>query len=166
MSGAATVGSCTVTALSTTLNVTSVSAGFLFSGQLLADTTAALAPGTTITSQLTSQIPGINGGIGTYALSNQQIVASEAMTTSLVVSAQVQAMTTRDIRQMEGINLQGTLRAIYLTGDFNGVVRPLLKGGDLVTFPDGTVWLVTVVSEPWKNTAGWTKIIVTLQDGS
>ena len=82
------------------------------------------------------------------------------------ILAQIQALTTRDLRQAEGLNLQGEMRAIYVMGTLNGVVRVLLKGGDLVTFPDGTVWLVSLVPEPWSTTAGFTKAVITLQDGS
>jgi hypothetical protein len=82
------------------------------------------------------------------------------------ILAQIQALTTRDLRQMEGLNLQGEMRSIYVMGTLNGVVRVLLKGGDLVTFPDGTVWLVTLVPEPWSTTANWTKAVITLQDGA
>jgi hypothetical protein len=88
------------------------------------------------------------------------------MTTSLTVLAQIQALTTRDLRQMEGLNTQGEMRSIYVSGTLNGVVRVLLKGGDLVIFPDGTVWLVSLVPEPWSTTAGFTKAVITLQDGS
>ncbi len=79
------------------------------------------------------------------------------------VLAQVQALSGRDLRQIEGLNLQGTLRAIYVDDGIDGVERVTLKGGDLITLPDCSVWLVTLVPEPWKTTAGWTKAIITLQ---
>jgi hypothetical protein len=157
-----TPGSLTGSVSGTTLTVTAVASGYLAAGQLLADAGPSLLPGTTITDQ----IGGTPGGIGTYSVNQPQTVASEAMTTSLTVLAQIQAMTTRDLRQMEGLNLQGTYRAMYVTGDINGVVRVLLKGGDLVVTPNGWTWLVTLVPEPWSMTAGWTKVICALQDGS
>lgn len=157
-----TPGSLTGSVSGTTLTVTAVASGYLAAGQALADAGPSLLPGTTITDQ----IGGTPGGIGTYSINQPQTVASEAMTTSLTVLAQIQALTTRDLRQMEGLNTQGELRGIYVSGTLNGVVRVLLKGGDLVVFPDGTVWLVTLVPEPWSTTAGFTKAVITLQDGA
>lgn len=57
------------------LNVSAVSQGALAVGQVLADTTDALASGTQITEFLTGA-----GGTGTYAVSVPQTVASETMT--------------------------------------------------------------------------------------
>jgi hypothetical protein len=117
-------------------------------------------PGTTIVGI------GAGGGPGTYEVSEEQNVPSTAMSTSLILLAQVQALSTRDLRQAEMLNLQGTLKAAYLNGAVAGGVRVQIKGGDLVQFLDGSVWLITTVSEPWALTAGWTKAILTLQDGS
>lgn len=160
--GFATPGQITGSIAGTVLTVSAVASGSILTGVGLADLTAALLPGTTITGQLT----GSPGGPGTYSVNQAQTVASEAMTTSLVLLGQVQALSTRDVWQLDGINLQGTLRALYVSGTLNGVVRALLKGGDLVTLPDGTVWLVTMVPEPWGLTAGWTKCVIVLQNGS
>lgn len=51
------------------------------------------------------------------------------------VSGQVQALTFRDIQQLDGLNLQGTRRAIYVNGRVEGLVRVENKGGDLITVP-------------------------------
>lgn len=77
------------------------------------------------------------------------------------VPGQIQAMTFRDIQQVEGLNLNGTRRSIYLYGKVDGLVRPLNKGGDLITTSDGAVWLVAMVLEQWPN---WCKVAVTLQN--
>lgn len=90
------------------------------------------------------------------------------------VLAQVQALTFRDIQQIQGLNLQGTRRAIYLFGDVEGLVRVTNQGGDLITipgpiggFPANTVWLTAQALETWGITPdGWCKIAATLQDGS
>lgn len=79
------------------------------------------------------------------------------------VFGQVQALTFRDIQQADSLNLQGTRRAVYLDGHWDGLVRTTKKGGDLVTFPDGSVWLIAIVLEHWPD---WVKVAVTLQDGS
>jgi hypothetical protein len=82
------------------------------------------------------------------------------------VPAQVQPLTYKDIQQVEGLNLNGTRRAIYLNGAVNGLVRVSNKGGDLITIasgPNAGTWLVALVLEAWPD---WTKCAVTLQNGS
>lgn len=72
---------------------------------------------------------------------------------------QVQALTGKDLAQIEGLNLQGVVRAIYLYGDTQGVARPRQKGGDLIIF-NGETWLTAIVLETWP---GWSKVAATLQ---
>ena len=86
--------------------------------------------------------------------------------TTINVPMQVQALTFRDLKQIDGLNLTGTRRAIYLNGKLDGVVRVSAKGGDLITIPSGAsagVWLTALVLEAW---ADWTKVAATLQDGA
>ncbi len=73
--------------------------------------------------------------------------------------AQIQALDANDIRQLDGLNIQGTVRAIYLRGVLAGVVRPDGTGGDLVEV-DGQTWLVVKVLEGWPT---WTKAAIVLQ---
>jgi hypothetical protein len=80
--------------------------------------------------------------------------------------AEVQAMSFMDLKQVDGLNLNGTRRGIYFQGAFNGVVRPNQKGGDLVTLTDGPnagTWLIALVLEQWPD---WCKVAVTLQNGA
>jgi hypothetical protein len=86
------------------------------------------------------------------------------------MQAQVQPLTYRDLQQIEGLNLQGTRRAIWLFGDIEGIVRFTQQGGDLITFPGkvagfrpGTVWLTALAAETWGP--GWCHVIATLQNG-
>lgn len=79
------------------------------------------------------------------------------------VPAQVQELTTRDLQHLDGLNIQGSQRAIYFPGTVSGVMRFAQTGGDLVTTPDGNVWLTTAVLENWPQ---WSKVSVTLQNGS
>jgi hypothetical protein len=79
------------------------------------------------------------------------------------VTCQVQELTQRDLAQVEGIVNQGSSRAVYLNGRWRGAIRVAAVGGDILQLADGTVWLVTAVPEQWPD---WTKLIVTLQDGS
>jgi hypothetical protein len=77
------------------------------------------------------------------------------------VSGQVQNLTYKDLVQLEGLNLQGLRRAIYINGLTQANVRVTQQGGDLVTTPDGNVWLVAQVLELWPD---WCKVAVTLQN--
>lgn len=79
---------------------------------------------------------------------------------------QVQALQYNDIVQLDGLNIQGERRAIYLEGFWSGVIRADSKGGDLLTFPEypggpDRLWLVVFVFEHWPQ---WSKLAVTLQD--
>lgn len=84
----------------------------------------------------------------------------------LPIDVQVQALTFRDLTQLDGLNIQGTRRAIYTNGFVAGVIRVAGKGGDLITFapgtlPEGDTWLCALVLEQWPD---WCKIAITLQD--
>lgn len=86
--------------------------------------------------------------------------------TSTPVCANVQALSGTDLRHMDGLNMQGVMRSVYLYGDVEGIVRANGKGGDILQFPmtpGGTVqnWLVTQVMETWSS---WCRVIVTLQN--
>ena len=80
------------------------------------------------------------------------------------VRCQFQALSNPDLAKLDGLNLQGTNSAIYVTGALDGVERVTAKGGDLVTKPTGEVYLVTQVLEDWP-TGPWTKCVGVLQDG-
>ena len=85
------------------------------------------------------------------------------------VVLQVQALSYGDLRQLEGLNIQGVKRAIYVNGAVAGVIRVGQKGGDIIRFApgnpgvpyEGTTWLCVHVLEQWPD---WCKFAVTLQD--
>ena len=85
------------------------------------------------------------------------------------VPVQVQALTYTDLMKLGGLNIEGTRRACYLNGTWEGVDRAAIKGGDLLTMPDlpsfpgPTAWLVAQVLEYWPD---WSKLAITLQAGS
>jgi hypothetical protein len=81
----------------------------------------------------------------------------------VTVMGQVQALTYDDIHQLDYLNIQGIRRAIYLEGNWEGLDRSRNKGGDLITFPDGSIWLVAHVLERWPH---FVKVAVTLQDNA
>lgn len=85
-----------------------------------------------------------------------------------LVPAQIQHMQFDDLKQIEGMGIQGLRRKLYLFGNVNGMVRTLSKGGDLVVFPDGSTWLVAMVLETYghgvSGQRGWCSVACTLQD--
>ena len=87
------------------------------------------------------------------------------------ISVQVQALTYRDIQQIDGLNLNGTRRAMYAFGEIDMLVRATNKGGDLITIASGVhagTWLVAMVLETWGDglPAAFCKVAVTLQNGA
>ncbi len=74
---------------------------------------------------------------------------------------QIQPLTYPDLRYLEQLNLQGAQQSVYLSGHLQGVIRVSQQGGDLVTFPDGSVWLTVQVIERWPQ---WVKAAVRLQN--
>jgi hypothetical protein len=82
--------------------------------------------------------------------------------------AQIQALDNVDLKKMEGMNISGSARAIYMRGNLAGVIRPDSKGGDLVTVPPAPgvpalfvgLWLTTKVLESWPL---WTKVVIVKQ---
>lgn len=75
------------------------------------------------------------------------------------VKIQMQSLTWKDLQQLEGLNIQGDARAVYLYGNWDGVLRPDKKGGDLLVI--GTErWLTVQSLEQWPD---WTKLAVVRQ---
>lgn len=145
------------------LIVTQVASGVLQPGQSLLnvnDATAVL-PNTTIVAQLS----GDAGNVGTYSINREQTVDNiTEMTTALTVSAQVQPLTWRDLQQLEGLNLGGERRKVYLYGEVDAIVRVHRKGGDLITIADGVnrgTWLVAQTLEQFPD---WVSCACTLQN--
>lgn len=86
-------------------------------------------------------------------------------TTSTTVQGQVQALSATDLRHIDGLNITGVLRSVYLYGNVAGIVRVDQQGGDILQFPEvpgGAMrnWLVNQVMETWPD---WCRVIVTLQ---
>lgn len=81
--------------------------------------------------------------------------------TTAEVEIEVQALTSEDLKQVENINQQGDMRAVYVRGAVQAINRPLQTGGDLLIFY-GSTWLVTQSLEEWGN-GEWSKVLVTRQ---
>lgn len=156
----ATPGALTGSIAGTVLTVSAVSSGLLEAGQTLAG--AGILANTLITGQIT----GATGGAGTYSVSQTQTIASEAMTTSMTVLAQIQPVSSGDLQHLDALNIQGQHRSVYFNGALLPGVRVGMKGGDLLGRQNGSIWLVTESAEPFHETAGWSRCIITLQNGS
>lgn len=143
------------------LTVDSQTDGKLQAGQTIAG--AGVAGGTEIVSQLT----GAAGGVGTYQLDRPSTVSpSVAMTAALVVQAQIQPITWRDLQQLDGVNLEGTRIKAYLYGKVDGLVRASSKGGDLVTIDSGPYAGTYLVAQILEQFPDWVCAALTLQNGS
>lgn len=85
----------------------------------------------------------------------------------VTVSAQVQPLTSKDLRQLDALNIQGAEKSIYLNGAALGISRIKQRGGDLIVFapgliPEGNTWLVLASLEQWGST--WGHVAAVLQD--
>ncbi len=104
-----------------------------------------------------------------YVLGSDGVTQVPQYTTYQNVPVQLQPLSGKDIYRMGGVNLQQTQRSAYLDGNYEGIDRNAIKGGDIVQvppmpgFPTATNWLVTGVIEHF---ADWTKIAITLQVGA
>jgi hypothetical protein len=81
------------------------------------------------------------------------------------VPCQIQPLSGDDLKMLDGLNLEGTHKSVHVNGQFFGANRPEIKGGDLFTLPDLTVWLVVKVLEAW-DVSGWCHLAITQQNGS
>lgn len=79
--------------------------------------------------------------------------------TPITGPGQMQALDNDDLKQLDGLNIQGTIRAIYLRGVLAGVLRPDGTGGDIIEI-GADKWLVVKVLEGWPT---WTKAAIVLQ---
>lgn len=113
---------------------------------------AAVNPFETVSVQLST-------GYTTDATGRQVPTYGDPINTSV----QVQDLKQSDVRQLDGLNIQGSSKVVYFTGQVAAVIRVNRRGGDLVTFGDGSVWLTTAVLEAWPD---WCRVSVTLQNGS
>lgn len=127
---------------------------------------------------LNMNLRGLANSLTRVTNNNQQInwIQSTGYTTNaagkrtptgqtLTVWAQVQALSATDLKHIDGLNITGVMRTVYLYGNAAGVVRADQIGGDILVFPEvpnGTNknWVVTQVMETWSD---WCRVIVTLQ---
>lgn len=96
----------------------------------------------------------------TGSITNDDFSVTPQYTTA-TVEIEVQAVTSQDLQQVENINQQADMRAVYVRGAVKALSRPLQMGGDILTFY-GSDWLVTQQLEEWGN-GEWSKVLVTRQ---
>ena len=82
------------------------------------------------------------------------------------IEAQIQGVSSGDLRHTDAMNMQGVMRKVYMYGNPQGVATADAKGGDLLIFPQvpggaSQKWLITSVLETWP---AWAAVIVVLQD--
>lgn len=79
----------------------------------------------------------------------------------VTIQAQRQALTADELKQVDGLNLSGQKYGFYLEGSILGVLRADNRGGDLLTMPNGNIFLIVQVLEQWHNIDGpeWCKVV-------
>ncbi len=77
-------------------------------------------------------------------------------------NAQLQPLQGNDLKQLDGLNINGTKLKGWFYGEVDAIVRMLNKGGDLVIRADGTSWKVVFVFEQWPD---FCSVCLVLQDG-
>lgn len=82
----------------------------------------------------------------------------------------VQALDGDDLKQMNFLNIEGTIRAVYLYGSVSGVIRPDSTSSSKLSFASnesGIIkvreWNVFKVLETWPD---WCKVAVVYVDGA
>lgn len=89
---------------------------------------------------------------------------------STSAQGQLQALDGDDLKQMAGLNIQGSIRAMYLYGSIAGVIRPDSSPQSHVIFTSnegGIVksreWGVFKVLETWPD---WCKVAIVYQESA
>jgi hypothetical protein len=75
-------------------------------------------------------------------------------------TVQMQALDGKDLAQVDGLNIQGEIKSVFIRGLLSGVNQPNVTGGDMIQI-NGEKWLVVKVLEGWPT---WTKAAIVLQD--
>lgn len=75
------------------------------------------------------------------------------------VTIQLQPLSKEDLQHIDGMNLQGLIKAIYVNGNYFSVQREMEQGGDIFVI-NGEEWLVVAPVELWPD---WCRLVVNLQ---
>jgi hypothetical protein len=108
--------------------------------------------------------------VSTGATNNADASRTPTYAPAQSVTAQVQPPSGKLLSHAEFLNIQGTIRSVYMFGNPQAISRVNAKGGDLLNFPQhprapADTWLVFVVEESgWNLTDGsWSRVGVVLQ---
>ena len=99
---------------------------------------------------------------------NTQGVISPTYEAVQTVQAQIQSLSTDELKNAEDVAQTGQVRKAYLFGPPvttlvpQGIVRPLARSGDMLQRADGTWWLVTGMMEDF-SASGWVCVQITQQ---
>lgn len=79
--------------------------------------------------------------------------------------ANVQSLSDQQLRHMNGLNISGVMRSLYLSSNAMGISFRQIRGGDLFIFREfegvePTTWKVVNAAETWDN---WAHVIVVQQ---
>ncbi|EFM4663029.1 TPA: hypothetical protein RXJ23_001248 [Escherichia coli] len=75
------------------------------------------------------------------------------------VTIQLQPISRGDMQHVDGLNIQGLAKVIYVNGNYFSVQRELEQGGDIFVI-NGEQWLVVEPIELWPD---WCRLIAVLQ---
>lgn len=81
------------------------------------------------------------------------------------VEIQTQALSANTLEFVQGLNIQGVMRLVYMYGNAQGIVKPDERGGDILIFPQtqgqpAQKWKIVTVVETWPD---WSHVVVVLQ---
>jgi hypothetical protein len=83
---------------------------------------------------------------------------------SYTMDAQVQPVSSEDLRFINNYNESTVYLAFWISADVHSLNRPLARGGDIVSY-NGKTYKVVNMPENWYNTAGWSHFVAALQLG-
>lgn len=75
------------------------------------------------------------------------------------VTIQLQPISRGDMQHVDGLNIQGLAKVIYVNGNYFSVQREMEQGGDIFVI-GSEQWLVVEPVELWSN---WCRLIAVLQ---
>ena len=75
------------------------------------------------------------------------------------VTIQLQPISRGDMQHVDGLNIQGLAKVIYVNGNYFSVQREMEQGGDIFVI-NGERWLVVEPVELWPD---WCRLIAVLQ---
>lgn len=98
---------------------------------------------------------------GSYTVNDygEAVVASG---TSYTIKADVQPVSSEDIKFINNYNQSTIYKAFWVSANTFGINRPMTRAGDKVVC-NGKIYYVTSMPEDWYETVGWSHFIGALQ---